>query len=73
MLQSLLNHNVWCLLFVVVAVVAASTVLCSLGWEVGLAEPTCNGCDGDGLVSAGIATNQLLCQGSLEVLYRFVW
>ena len=68
-------HCLVSLPFVVVAVVAASTILCSSNGEVGLAEPTCGWSVTRTAwsLSAGIATKQLLHQGNPKLLHGLVW
>lgn len=67
-------HRLVSLLLVVVAVVAASTILCSSDGIVCLAKATC--CRGVARttwsLSTGIAANQLLCQGYPEFLHGFI-
>ena len=67
-------HCLVSLLLIVVAVVAATTIFCSSSWEVRLAEATSSRCVSRTAwsFSAGVATNQLLCQGNSK-LHRFVW
>ena len=64
-------HCLVSLLLVMIAVVAASTILCSSSGEMGLAEATCSrGVSRTAWsLSAGIAANQLLRQGNPELLH----
>ena len=63
------------LLFVVVAVVAATTFLSSSNRKMSLAEASCSRSVTRTAwsLSAGVAADQFLCQSYPKLLYRFVW
>lgn len=68
---SAVPHCLVSLLLVIVAVVAASTILSSASGEVGLAKATCSwGVTRTAWsLSTGIVANQLFCQGDPELLH----
>ena len=68
-------HSLMSLLFVIVAVVAATTFLSSSNRKMSLAEASCSRSVTRTAwsLSAGVAADQFLCQSYPKLLYRFVW